>query len=253
MGSLGFAIIALFLGYSIKYFGINSAFYLYSLIMLLGAMVVYSIDYRDKTARQNIYLSDILKLIKNKKFYIFMGSIIFANIAIGSNNSYISLLIQETGGDVSQLGLVWFTLAISELPLFFFGAKLLKKYGELNLFIIAMVLFTLRYFLNSICTSYVYVIIIQAMQGITFPLFIMASLEYLNSITPSKMKTSSMTIYAASCGLGGFVGNIGFGMLLEHISIFTVYKIISLICLLCIGFIIVLKRENKLMVYYLEQ
>jgi len=45
---------------------------------------------------------------------------------MGSNNSYISLLIQKTGGDVSQLGLLWFILAISELPIFFFGTKLLK-------------------------------------------------------------------------------------------------------------------------------
>lgn len=245
MGSFGFAIIALLLGPAIKKFGINSAFILYSIIMLLGAIIVYNIDYKDKTTRLKINLLDISGFIKDRKFFIFMCSIIFANISIGSNNSYISLLIQETGGDVSKLGLVWFTLAISELPIFFFGSKLLKKYGELNLFIVAMLLFTLRYFLNSICTSYIYVIIVQAMQGITFPLFLMASLEYLNKITPTKMKTSSMTIFAAACGLGGFIGNIGFGMLLEHISIFTVYKMISLICLICIGFVIVLKRENK--------
>ena len=245
MGSVGFAIMALFAGQLIKYFGINSTFYLYSIIMLLGVMVVCSIDYKDKTNSKNINVFDITSLVKDKRFSIFMISIIFANIAMGSNSSYISLLIQETGGDVSQLGLLWFILAISELPAFFFGTKLLKKYGELNLFIMAMVLFTIRYFLDSICTSYIYVIIVQAMQGITFPLFLMASLQYLSSITPSKMKTSAMTFFGAACGLGAFIGNIGCGILLEHISIFTVYKIISLICVICMGFVIILKKVNE--------
>ena len=244
MGSLAFAIIALSLGQSIKYFGINSAFFLYSIIMFMGVIIVCCIDYKDKTTPPKIDLSDITSLIKDRRFFIFIVSIIFANIALGSNGSYISLLIQKTGGDVSQLGLLWFIIAISELPIFFFGKKLLKKHGELNLLIIGMALFTIRYFLDSICTSYVYVILIQVMQGITFPLFIMAALEYLNNITPRKMKTSSMTFFGAACGLGGFIGNIGCGILLEHISIFAIYKIISLSCLICIGFIIMLKNIN---------
>ncbi|MBU3111219.1 MFS transporter [Clostridium lacusfryxellense] len=244
MGSLGFAIIALFLGILIKYFGINSAFFLYSIIMFTGAMIVCSIDYKDKTTPQKIDLADITSLIKDRKFFVFIVAIVFANIANGSNGSYISLLIQETGGDVSQLGLLWFILAISELPIFFFGKNLLKKHGELNVFIVGMLLFTLRYFLDSICTSYVYVIMIQVMQGITFPLFFMAALEYLNIITPRKMKTSSMTFFGAACGLGAFIGNIGCGLLLEHISIFAIYRIISLMCLICIGFVVVLKKVN---------
>ena len=245
MGSVGFAFIILFLGVSIKYFGINSVFVLYSVIMFFGAMIVLSIDYKDKSNIQKIDLLDIVSLIKDKRFFVFIVAIVFANIAMGSNNSYIYLLIKDTGGDVSQLGLLWFVLAISELPLFFFGTNLLKKHGVLNLFIFGMVLLTLRYFLDSICTSFVYVIIVQAMQGITFPLFFMASLEYLNSITPRKMKTSAMSFFGAACGLGGFIGNISCGILLEHISIFSVYKIISFICVICLGFLIVLKNVDS--------
>jgi len=245
MGSLGFAIVALILGQIIKYFGINSAFFLYSIIMFVGVMIVFSIDFKGTTTPQKIDLSDIISLIKDRRFFIFIVAIIFANIANGSNGSYISLLIQETGGDVSQLGLLWFTLAISELPIFFFGKNLLKKHGELNLLIVGMLLFTIRYFLDSICTSYIYVILIQVMQGITFPLFFMAALEYLNIITPRKMKTSSMTFFGAASGLGAFIGNIGCGLLLEQISIFSIYRLMSLMCLICIGFAIVLKNVNS--------
>ena len=43
MGSISFAIIALFLGYIVKYYGINSVFFLYSAAMLLGAFIVYTL------------------------------------------------------------------------------------------------------------------------------------------------------------------------------------------------------------------
>lgn len=245
MGSLGYALAALLLGLAVKYSGINTAFIVYSISMLLGAIIVFNINYKDKTANQNIDISDFVNLIKDKKFLAFMLMIGIAYVGIGSNSSFIAILIQKTGGDVSQLGLLWFVMAISEVPAFFFGAKLLKRFGDLNLYIIGMTLFTLRYFLDSLCVSFEFVIIIQLMQGITYTLFILSSFKYLYKITPKKMKASSMTFFAAVCGTGGFIGSICGGMLLEHISIFILYKIIASMCLISLFGALLIKNKAK--------
>lgn len=245
MGSFGYAIASLFCGQIIKYLGANSAFIMYSIIILIGAIFVYRIDFKDKTTnKQRVSFQDIISLIKDKRFFVFMISIVFANISLGSNGSYISFLIEKTGGDVTKLGALWFIVAISELPALFFGTKLLKKYGELNVFILSMGLFTLRYFLDSICISYISVLIVQIMQGITYPLFLMSSLQYLNGITPAKVRTSAMTFYTAVCGIGAFIGNMGGGILLEQISIFMLYKILSFICIVCLLVVVILKNIN---------
>lgn len=246
MGSLGYAVLALLGGVVIKKLGINSGFFLYSFVIIIGALQVYKLNFRSNSSKNKVVtLKEVTNLLKDKRFLFLMISVLITSISFGSNNSYISLLIQETGGDVSMLGLLGFTLAISELPTLFAGKKLLKQYGELNIFNLGVLLFVIRYFLSSICTSYVWVIIIQAMQGITFSLFLIASLQYLNQITPPRIRTSAMTFYTAICGVGAFIGNIGGGILLEHISIFTLYKILALICLVCIAVIAILKNVDR--------
>lgn len=245
MGSFGYAMGALFVGYLIKIYGINSSYYVYSILMILGAYLVYTIDFKPTAEVRRASLNDFLELVKDKKFSIFMLSIVIVNIAMGMNGTYIYILIEKTGGDVSNLGILWFTVAISELPTLFFGHKLLNKYGELNLFILGVGLFAVRMFLNSLLGSYQLVILVQFMQSITFAFYLIAALQYINNITSNEVKTSAMTFFAAMCGLGALIGNIGGGILLESISIFIVYKIASVVCLVSLIFILILKKDSS--------
>lgn len=244
MGSFGYAVVALFMGYIVKYSGINSSYVIYSILMVLGVLLLFSIDYKDKGTRKNVSFADVVNLIRSKKFILLLISVILTNIANGSNSSYIPVLIEKTGGDVAQLGIVWFIIAISELPAFYFGARLMYKYGELNLYIFGVALFALRYFLDSLCDDYISVLVIQMMQGVTYTFYLMTSLQYLNQISPAQMRTSAITLHAAAMGVGGAIGNIGGGILLEYISIFTLYEILACICVLCLYILIMLKKTD---------
>jgi MFS family permease len=245
MGSFGYAVAALFMGYAVKIYGMNSSYFTYSILMLLGALLLLSIDYRGKGTRKNISFNDVVNLTRDKRFVLLIVSVILTNIGAGSNSSYIPVLIEKTGGDVAQLGIVFFVIAISELPAFYFGGRLLCKNGELNLYIVGMALFVLRYFLDSICDDYVPVLMIQLLQGVTYTFYLMTSLQYLNKITPVTMRTSAITMHAAAMGIGGVIGNIGGGILLEHISIFMLYQILASTCILCLGVLIVLKKVDS--------
>lgn len=242
MGSFGYAVIALFMGYMVKYYGVNSSYFIHSLLMLCGVLLLVSIDYKGRGSRKSICFTDVVDLIKDKRFVLLILSVILTNIGNGSNTSYIPILLEKTGGDVTKLGMVWFVIAISELPAFYFGARLLCKYGELNLYIIGIILFALRYFLNSLCDDYIPVLVIQLLQGVTYTFYLMTSLQYLNNITPVTMRTSAITMHAAAMGIGGVIGNIGGGMLLEHISIFMLYQVFAVTCILCLGILMVLKK-----------
>ncbi|QCX34493.1 MFS transporter [Caloramator sp. E03] len=244
MGSIGYGVTALCIGQAVKVIGINSAFILFSIVMLLGAAMAFSIKFKGKNIQEKINASDIANLIKDKKLLIFYIMVIIVNISLGCNNTYITILIQKTGGDVSKLGLLWFVMAISETPILFFGNRLLKKFNDLNLFILAIIFFALRYFLDSISPSYIFVIAVQIMHALTFPLFLLAALNYLNRKTNPKMKTTATTVYFASSGIGAFVGNIVGGMLLEHITVFTLFKIISIFSVLCLALGVKLKKIN---------
>ena len=55
-----------------------------------------------------------------------------------------------------------------------------------------------------------------------------------------------MTLYAAfGGGLGGFIGNIMGGKLLDMISVFSIYKILSLVMVFALLVVSILKGMDK--------
>lgn len=78
----------------------------------------------------------------------------------------------------------------------------------------------------------------------------MGTLEYLNKISPSKLKTTSMTFYTAACGIGGFIGSITGGILLEHVNVFMLYRLLSAVSFGCIMIISLLKIFAKRIHFY---
>lgn len=243
MGSLGYAITAYIIGNVVKYEGIQSAFSSFSILMILGAAIIISVKVESQVARKRSKSDGIANLLKESEYLLFLVMIIIVNISFGINSNYVTVLIQETGGDVADLGLLWFIVAICELPVLFFSNSLIKKFGDTNLILFGVGLYIWRYFLSSISTSYNSVIAVQFLQLVTFPLYLIGTLNYVNRTSPPEMRTSAMTMYYASGGIGVFIGNIMGGLLLEKITIFSLYRAVSLVSIF--GFLLALRLKKS--------
>lgn len=245
-GSLGYALAVLLMGILLKYTSINISYFLCCLIEAICALFIISIKYEKKAAMQRISFRDVADLFKNFSFILFILSVILINIVIGANSSYIGELIELTGGDVSNLGLLWFVVGICELPVLYLGNRILGRFKDTSLYCIAMAFYTIRYFLISICTSWSMVITIQMMQSITYTFYVLSALNFLNRIVPDKMKATGITLYAAlGGGLGGFLGNLGGGVILETLNIRWLYRILSFTCLLSLATGLFINKEAK--------
>ncbi len=175
-----------------------------------------------------------------------MISAMVCNIAIGGNVSYLAILIQRTGGNTGNLGFVWFLIALSAIPVLYYGKRLLTIFDKLNIYLIGIMFYALRFFLDTIFTSYDFIIIIQLLESVSYPLVLLGALEYLNKITPDKVKTTSMTFYTATYGVGGFIGNILGGMLLEKADIFLLYRVFAIVSVIGCIVVLILKRTDKM-------
>lgn len=246
MGSVGYALTSLVLGIIIKHTSINIPFMVYFIYAVVGLALLGTIKGKSRRTSSTINIGDIVSIVKNKRFLLICFSALIANIASGAHGNYVAVLVGKTGGDVSNIGMLWFILAMSELPGFFFEGRLKKKYGTLNIYIIGMVFYIFRYFITSLCTSYHEVILVQMLQGITFPLFLISTLQYVKDIVPPETRTTALTVFAAiTTGIGGFIGNIGGGYLLQVISIFQLYKIFAVLSVLSLMVGLILKRVDR--------
>jgi MFS transporter, PPP family, 3-phenylpropionic acid transporter len=246
MGSIGFAVLSLILGGLIQNFDINISFFLYSGLFMVSALILSGIGFKSTPHSVRPSTTDIFEVLKNYKFILFVLSVMVLNIAIQAHGNYIAMLIEATGGNVANLGFVWFASALSEIPAFFFGAKLLKKYGEMNIYIISLGLYIIRMLLSAYSTSYNMVIAVQFMQSITYPLYLFATMQYINVIVPDKIRASGITMLSSlGFGLGGLIGNLGGGFILQYRGPFFLYKFMAMICCLSLLIILVLKYKEK--------
>jgi len=233
VGSVGFAVISLALGKIIQMSSLNSSFILYSLLYLLTAYLVFGIKSDGKASINRPGLKDILDTIKQYRFMVFIFSVLLFNIGLGANGSYISVLVEKTGGNVTIIGFVWFVVAISETPAFFFGNRFQKRFGELNIYLWAAGLYVIRFFLCSLEQSYITVIAIQLLQGFSYPLYLLGAMQYIYKTVPESIRASGITILSSlGFGLGSFIGNLGGGVLVENYGIYFLYRVLSVCCAL---------------------
>lgn len=233
LGSMGFAVTSLILGRIIQQTSLNTSFIFYSAFYVLTAYLAFGIKTTGRSVINRPSLKDVMNIIQQYRFLLFIFSVLLFNIGLGANSSYVSVLVSETGGSTAIIGFVWFVVAMSEIPGFFFGGSLQRKFGELNLYILAAGLYVLRFFLCSLQQSYATVIAIQLFQGISYPLYLLGAMQYVYRTVPQNLQASGITILASlGFGLGSFIGNLGGGMLVESYGIYSLYRVLSVACAL---------------------
>ena len=126
------------------------------------------------------------------------------------------------------------------------GSKLLKKYGELNIYIAAVVLYVIRMLLSAYSSNYMMVIAVQLMQSITYPLYMVAVMQYIYLIVPHKVRASGITLLSSlGFGLGGLIGNLGGGFILQYKDPFFLYKTMAFACFVALIIASLLKFLDK--------
>jgi MFS transporter, PPP family, 3-phenylpropionic acid transporter len=116
----------------------------------------------------------------------------------------------------------------------------------MNIYIISLVLYIFRMLLSAYSTSYNMVIAVQFMQSITYPLYLFATMQYINVIVPDKIRASGITMLSSlGFGLGGLIGNLGGGFILQYRGPFFLYKFMAMVCCLSLLIILALKYTEK--------
>lgn len=230
MGSAGYAVSSFLMGFVIARTSINIAFYLYSFFSLFALLFLSRLNFKDEAYREEKNKIEPLHVLRNINLLIFLLSVTVGSISYGANASYVGVLLQETGGNIQNLGLLWFVVAISEIPVFFISSKIINKIGSINTYMLSLLVFSLRFFLCTLWNNTAFIISIQFLQGFTFPLFMAGGLDYISGIVPAEARSFSISLMSALIfGAGALIGNLGGGIIIENFGVFILYRIMSLI------------------------
>jgi PPP family 3-phenylpropionic acid transporter len=207
-GDVGVGSAAVILGVLIGVFGIEYLGIMYAAILLSAILVsVFLRDGRQKSATP-ISLNSVSKLLKNREYlwFLLLSLILFTTHRM--NDSLFTVYLSDLGASESHVGLAWMIATFASAPMFIVMGKLLKKYKELTLVLIAGVFYCIRWFLYGFFDHSIVLIYLQLMNGITFPLFIVAALFFVTRIVPSEIAATGQTIFiAVIVGIGGLIGS----------------------------------------------
>lgn len=241
-GAVGYAFGAFIIGRIAQGTSFSFIFYGFAISLLAGLWFAGKMPNEGRVERVRIG-SGLLQLVRLPKFTLFLLAVFFTFGPMDANNTYFGLYLQDAGGTIAGIGLAWFLIAASEVPVIQYAAVFIRKYGTASVAILAGIISALRYLTYFFHPPIELIYLTTILQGISFGLFISASLQLVQEIAPQAMRTTAVAIYSAvGYGLGNWFFTMIGGIVTDMFDIYTMYLGFALISFVGVGLFWIVAR-----------
>lgn len=175
-GTIGYGLAASIAGVLVQAYGLSAAFWscaaLYLLALATSQKLVYSRSRADASVK-----GTIRALVASPRWLLFLLVAFAGGLALASYG-YLFAYMKELGARETTMGLALTIGTIAEVPVLFFGNRLIKRFTSRGVLTLATVATALRLLLYSVVGTPSLVLCIQVFNGITFPLMWVAGVSY---------------------------------------------------------------------------
>src|SRR5258706_12007623 len=178
-GTIGWGVVAPVAGLVIERYGLNLAFWSYAIILFVGFLVSQRFVFSN--VKQNVSIKHGMReLFSNQRMVLFLVTAFVTGMALMSINAFLAAYLSELGIKKSLLGFALAIATVAELPVLFFGDRLLAKLKPHGLLILSMFATMIRLFLYATVTSAIGVLVFQLINGFTSATLWVARVSYIN-------------------------------------------------------------------------
>ena len=254
-GSIGWAIGAPLTSYFFARAGYTSLGTVFLFFSVLALAIAFFIDDAKKVqTKEKLKLIEIRVLLQQRNFVLLTLVFLFFNIIAWTDGITTIYKIQELGLSLRQseqeingiISLKYSFQAVCELPLFFLGAWLVKKFGSIRLVMFATLFLSLRFVLSGLAQSPMQLVYIASLQAITFPLILICSKVLIAQVSPEHLIASGQQIaIAVHSGVSALVSPLLCGLLGHNYSFNFVLFAAAAFCGLPLVLLFVYTALNK--------
>jgi MFS transporter, PPP family, 3-phenylpropionic acid transporter len=243
-GTIGYGATALLAGYVIQTYGTRWVFWGYALIMVVVFFISQKFTYQARVEGESAHIS-LKAAFFNRQWVVFLLLAVIAGVGLTTINNFLSPYLKELGISQAYMGVALLISSTSELPVLFFSNRLLKRFGAFPLLGISIAMSGVRSVLLAGANSISGILFFQLLNGMTFPLFMVAAVSHSNEISPEGMKATGQGLMgSASSGVGSAVGGLVCGLLLGSVGGQAMYLSIGIFMLASVGTIFLLERKR---------
>jgi Arabinose efflux permease len=241
-GTIGWGLIAPIAGVLVDHYGLKISFWSYAAFMLVNLFVVQKVVH-DATVHGQSKNGGIRYFLTSRRWLFFLFLAFLGGLGSLSIASYLFPYMAEMGSSKSLMGIASLVATITEVPIFFFGNRLVKRFTSQGLFVLALVLTGIRSLLFAWISTPLAVLVVQAFGGMIFPAMWSAGVSYADENAPLGLKSTAQGLMGAvTFGCGSAVGGFFGGLLLESVGGRGMFLVFGLIILGGLGIVEVVKR-----------
>jgi MFS transporter, PPP family, 3-phenylpropionic acid transporter len=217
-GTIGWGLFAPIAGALVQNYGLRIAFWGFCVIMLMNFFVsqrfVYESHEKDVSNRGGIRV-----FLTSRRWIHFLFLAFLGGLGAFSAAFYLFPYMAELGASESMMGIAITISTLTELPIFFFGNRLVKRFSAYGLLVLALVLLGVRALFYAAVSTPFMVLVVQAFGGMIFPAMWTAGVSYADENAPAGLKSSAQGLFGAvTFGVGAAVSGFIAGPLLESIG-----------------------------------
>lgn len=232
--AFGWAIGAMLVALLVERFGYSALGY--ALLLLTGFSLSYSLiipDAKKIDTGKKLTLQDTKSFLHNKDF-VFLTIIFFFIFLAGNADYYTSTFkMLALGVSESQLGFLNSARAIFELPFFFFGGKLIRKFKAHKIISFIVLIYILRYLLYGLAYNGDLMIWLSILSAFTFPLLWISTKQVIDEVSPLQLRTTGQQLAAAVFGGGsGLIAPLLCGVMIKYFRYDITLYGIALSCII---------------------
>lgn len=158
----------------------------------------------------------IKSVLSNLQLLKILIAVLFISVAATAIWNFYSIYMKENGATAKMVGYGLAIQGLCELPLFYFSARIINRFGLKKTLLITLLATALRMWLYSVIKNPQWALGIEILHGISWSLFWVVCVEYVNKLVNDEWKATGQSIlYAAYFGIGAIAGNFWTSYLYE--------------------------------------
>jgi MFS transporter, PPP family, 3-phenylpropionic acid transporter len=245
-GALGWALTGSTVGYFIDSISTTVIFVASAISMFLTFLVAFSISSPTaRVASKNQRTESVVRIFSNKYLVFLLICVVLVSACTTTIWNFYSIYMKENGASASLVGWGLSLQGLCELPLFYFAARIIRRFDIKGTLVITVIATALRMYLYSLVKNPHAALFIELLHGISWSLFWVVCVEYVDKLVDDHWRaTGQSLLYAAYFGIGAIAGNFWTGYLYDGKMKIADIFLFNAMIILGVGIIIRIFMKN---------
>lgn len=230
-GTIAFIITVIIVGRIIDLYSIKIILILIFSGSLIQALISFKIP--DIQVKKKASFFPKAKVLLKRRVLVFLFCAFLMLVSHGTYYGFYSIHLENLGYGKTFIGISWAVASMAEIIVMIKSDMIFHRFSIDNVLVFSFMVAAFRWFMLFFVDSPATILFLQIFHAFSYGTFHMASILYVDSLTPDEAKTLGQAVNnAVSYGLGLMVGFFINGYLFEILGTYTLFMISGFIALI---------------------